>query len=286
MKRALRAAAWLYPKRWRERYGDEFEALIDDAGADWRSLADVTKGALKMQLSHWGSGRIITVAAVVGVVIAAGISFIIPDQWQSQAVIKITPQQIEESASQDSINQAMYDRIQSIQQTIESRAVLQTIINNFGLYPRERSREPIEDVIEEMKSRIRIVPIASDGGTRGRRTIPAFGVSFSYEDRHKAQQVVQDLVSRFMEANVREPFYAAPLYNAGQRLEILDPPSFPQHALGPNRVAMTGAGLLAGLSGGLILAIALRMRRKSKGICPACGRPLLEPDSRAGLKHA
>ncbi len=282
MKRAIRAAARLYPKRWRARYGDEFEALIEDAGADWRSLADVMKGALKMQLSHWGSGRIITVAAVVGVAIAAAVSFSLPDQWQSQAVIKITPLQIEESATQDAINQSMYDRLQSIEQTIESRTVLQTMINNFGLYPRERSREPMEDVIEIMKSRIRIVPIAGNASNRG-RTIPAIGVSFAYEDRHKAQQVVQDLLSRFMEANVREPYA---LRNAGERLELLDPPSFPQHALGPNRLLWTGAGLLAGLTGGIILAIALRMRRKSKGICPTCGRPLLEPENGAGLKHA
>ncbi len=135
MKRAMRAAAWLYPKRWRKRYGDEFEALIEDAGAGWRSVADVLKGALKMQLSHWGSGRIVTVAAVVGVVIAAAASFSVPDQWQSQAVIRITPLRIPERAAQDSLNHALYDGIHSMEQAIESRSVLQTIINNFGLLP-------------------------------------------------------------------------------------------------------------------------------------------------------
>ena len=47
------------------------------------------------------------VASVVGV-------FLWPDTYESQAIIKITPQQIPESMVQSSINQAMYDRIQSI----------------------------------------------------------------------------------------------------------------------------------------------------------------------------
>jgi hypothetical protein len=70
MKRAIRAAAWIYPKRWRERYGDEFEALIEDAHGDWRALVDVLKGAVKMQFSRWGLGRIAAVTTLAGTAIA------------------------------------------------------------------------------------------------------------------------------------------------------------------------------------------------------------------------
>jgi uncharacterized protein involved in exopolysaccharide biosynthesis len=267
MKRAIRVAAWFYPKRWRERYGDEFEALLDDARADWRSFGDVLKGAAKMQLSHWGFGRITLVSAVAGALIAAGVSFSLPDRWESQAVIKITPAQISEDTSRIAFNQSTYGRIQSIQQTIESRTVLSTIINNFGLYPRERSREPIEDVIEEMRSNIKIVPIASNDQA-GRRTIPAFGVSFSYEDRHKAQQVSREIVQRFMDESFREPVVA---HGVGEQLEILDPPTFPQRPVGPNRLALTGGGLLAGLTGGIVIVVAIRVRRKSTGNSPPVG---------------
>jgi succinoglycan biosynthesis transport protein ExoP len=134
------------------------------------------------------------VASVVGV-------FLWPDSYDSQAVVKITPQQIPEKMVESSINQQMYDRIQSMQQSIESRAVLTTMINNFGLYQRERNRAPIEDIIDVMKAKIHITPISSSGSST--RSIPAFVVLFSYEDRHKAQQVVQDLVTRFMDENQR-----------------------------------------------------------------------------------
>lgn len=134
------------------------------------------------------------VASVVGV-------YLYPDSYVSQAVVKIVPQQVPQNMVQSAINQQMSDRINSMAQTILSRTVLTTIINSFGLYQRERSRMPIEDVIEMMKKNILILPVASPTGTTDR--IPAFGVSFSYENRLMAQRVVQDLVSRFIDENIR-----------------------------------------------------------------------------------
>jgi polysaccharide chain length determinant protein (PEP-CTERM system associated) len=134
------------------------------------------------------------VASVVGV-------YLYPDSYSSQAVIKIVPQQVPQNMVQSAINQQMSDRINSMAQTIMSRTVLTTIINSFGLYQRERTRMPIEDVIELMKKNISISPVASSTGTADR--IPAFAVSFSYENRLLAQRVVQDLVSRFIDENIR-----------------------------------------------------------------------------------
>ncbi len=134
------------------------------------------------------------VASVVGV-------YLYPDSYVSQAVVKIVPQQVPQNMVQSAINQQMSDRINSMAQTILSRSVLTTIINSFGLYQRERNRMPIEDVIELMKKDIQIQPVASPTGTTDR--IPAFAVTFSYENRLTAQRVVQDLVSRFIDENIR-----------------------------------------------------------------------------------
>jgi succinoglycan biosynthesis transport protein ExoP len=137
------------------------------------------------------------VASVVGV-------YLWPDSYVSTAVIKITPQQIPESMVQSSINQQMFDRINSMQQTILSRSVLTTIINTYNLYPSDRLRLPIEDVIDDMRKKITVSPSkANPGDTSATRTIPAFAVQYSYEDRHLAQRVVQDLVGRFIDENTR-----------------------------------------------------------------------------------
>src|ERR1700690_991057 len=134
------------------------------------------------------------VASVVGV-------YLFPDSYVSQAVVKIVPQQVPQNMVQSAINQQMNDRINSMAQTILSRTVLTTIINSFGLYQRERSRMPIEDVIELMKKDIQILPVSSPTSANDR--IPAFAVTFSYENRLLAQRVVQDLVSRFIDENIR-----------------------------------------------------------------------------------
>ena len=137
------------------------------------------------------------VASVVGV-------YLWPDSYLSAAVIKITPQQIPESMVQSSINQQMYDRINSMEQTILSRSVLTTIIQTYGLYQSERSRLPIEDVIDEMRKKITVAPVkTSSTDNTSSRIIPAFAVQYSYEDRHLAQRVVQDLVTRFIDENTR-----------------------------------------------------------------------------------
>lgn len=135
------------------------------------------------------------VASVVGV-------YLYPDSYVSQAVVKIVPQQVPQSMVQSAINQQMSDRINSMAQTILSRSTLTTIINSFGLYPRQRNRMPIEDVIEEMRKKIEILPVANPAGGPQDK-IPAFAVKFSYENRLTAQKVVQDLVSRFVDENIR-----------------------------------------------------------------------------------
>ena len=135
------------------------------------------------------------VASVVGV-------YLWPDTYVSQAEIKVTPQQVPQSMVPTAINQLMTDRINSMEQTILSRTVLTTIINTFGLYQRERSRKPIEDVIDDMRKTIQILPVATVGGPG--REVPAFAVQFSYENRYIAQRVTQDLVSRFIDQNQRD----------------------------------------------------------------------------------
>lgn len=134
------------------------------------------------------------VASVVGV-------YLWPDSYVSTGVIKIVPQQVPQNMVESAVNQEMTDRINSMAQTIESRTTLTSIINTFGLYQRERSRMPIEDVIEEMKRKIEILPVATVGGPG--RQVPAFAVRFSYENRYLAQRVVQDLVSKFIDEHTR-----------------------------------------------------------------------------------
>ena len=134
------------------------------------------------------------VGTVVGV-------YLWPDSYVSEATVKVQPQQVPQNMVQSAINQEMTDRISSMSQTILSRTTLTTIINNFGLYPRERRSLPIDDVVELMRKKIEILPVLSVGGPG--HEVPAFQIRFTYENRLQAQRVVSDLLSRFLDENIR-----------------------------------------------------------------------------------
>jgi hypothetical protein len=53
MKLLIRLAAKLYPRSWRARYGAEFDALLDDIGADFRTACDVLTGAVAMHVQQY-----------------------------------------------------------------------------------------------------------------------------------------------------------------------------------------------------------------------------------------
>lgn len=131
------------------------------------------------------------VASVVGV-------YLYPDSYESDAVIMIEPQKVPENFVPAAINQEMMQRIQAIAEQIESRTVLTTIIQTFGLYKREQARMPFQDVIEEMKNAISIVPVATVGSAQ---RAPAFAIQFKYENRLLAQKVNEDIVRRFIDAS-------------------------------------------------------------------------------------
>ena len=135
-----------------------------------------------------------------GVVIATVVAFFLPDKYISQARIRIVPQQISPELIQNVSAQDIVDRINGMAQNIQSRDTLTSIINTYGLYKDELKGEPMQDVIDKMKSAIGIKPLTGWTNIAG-KSLPAMEVSFAYSDKYTAQKVCQELVSRFMTAN-------------------------------------------------------------------------------------
>lgn len=138
-------------------------------------------------------------AALVISVVGA---FLWPDTYVSSATIKVIPQVVPQAYVQSNINQLMADRITSIAQTVLSRPVLTSIITTYDLYPRDRQRIPMEDIVENMRKDVKIGSVANVASTRDQ--VPAFQITYAYVDRYKAQKVVNDLVSKFIDTNQRE----------------------------------------------------------------------------------
>lgn len=138
-----------------------------------------------------------------GLVISCVVAFFMKNTYISKAVLRITPPQISEQLVPSTVNQMMSDRVAQMETQILSRTSLSELIQKptLNLYPRERKDKPLEDVIEQMRSRdihINVMNIAGAGG----RPATAFEIQFQYEDAGKAQAVVQALITLFTEASV------------------------------------------------------------------------------------
>ncbi|HPT27893.1 MAG TPA: GNVR domain-containing protein, partial [Bryobacteraceae bacterium] len=119
--------------------------------------------------------------------------------------------------------------VAGIQQTITSRPVLTNVIQTYNLYPDERKRKPMEDVIEQMRLDIKVSPLRTIG--RGMDGGSVFSVSYSYSDKRLATQVCNDVISRFIDESTRSrsnqtqtttQFFREQLDSARNELEALD----------------------------------------------------------------
>jgi uncharacterized protein involved in exopolysaccharide biosynthesis len=126
--------------------------------------------------------------------------------------------------------------------------------SNLDLYHGERARHPMEQVIDKMREDLRIEPPAP-------ARVTPFSIAFTYTDRFKAQAVVRELVSKFVDSQTNyltdTPGLKLDLTDEAQ-LQVLDPASLPEAPVGPPRRGIITGGLLAGLLLGLVAAVIRR----------------------------
>jgi polysaccharide chain length determinant protein (PEP-CTERM system associated) len=136
-------------------------------------------------------------------VLAVVIAYLWPDTYQSTAVIRVIPPQVPASLVAPNLTMTMQARITSLTETILSRATLTNIISTLGQYKKELSTHPMDDVVEQMRTKdIRISPVQT-GVVTGQDRVTAFQISFLYNNRFQAQKVTNELVSRFITENLK-----------------------------------------------------------------------------------
>src|ERR1700730_3389506 len=135
-------------------------------------------------------------AALVASVVVA---FLWPDTYLSSGIIRVVPPQVPESYVPSNLNTDLQGRINQISQGILNRPTLTAIVNTYDLYKKERSRLPIDDVIENMRQHdIKIGTVQTFGQLGAKQSVPAFQVGFQYNNRFLAQKVARDLMTRFL----------------------------------------------------------------------------------------
>jgi hypothetical protein len=289
MKGVARLLIRLYPARWRARYGEEFEALLEDSSAGWPATFDLLKGATKMQLSIPAFPKLALMLSITGLLIGLLVSTLLKPIYVSSAEMEIALA----GPAPLSGNRNLAERLLQLEQELLSRTSLSNIIQDphLDLYPEDRAKKPLEEVIEEMRTQDIHIRIDGPKGTSQGRL--AFNIAFFYPDRVKARDTVQALLTRFVEGNLNrqrnrqqaqsaagqlDQFHrlearvallekrlgipsAAPEPGdqfagyMGENLEVIDPPSLPARPAKPNRALIMATGFGAGFAAALLIAI-------------------------------
>ncbi len=136
-------------------------------------------------------------------------SVALPSVYRSSATILIEQQDIPKELVSTTITSFADQRVQVISQRVMTMAQLWDVINKYDLYPEIRDDIPREQLIEKMRSRIKIDMVSADvidprSGGKAKANI-AFKVFFDYErDPRKAQLVANELTSLYLNENVKE----------------------------------------------------------------------------------
>ncbi len=290
MRRWIVLAARLYPRAWRAEFEEEFRAVLDDVKPSWRVFANVMRGAIEMQMvngRNWA--KVIAAIAIAGAIAGVGFSYRVTPMYVSSATIQVTPV-IDPSrpAPAEVLRKRAMQQVGEIQLELLRRAELSTIINDpwRPLYQWELRKEPLEDVIDGMRSNIRITINPS---TKGDPAV-TLSVSYSYPRAPEAKATASALVSKFLDLNQRQGRYLNDAYRdfwrdmasvehlksvppapAGEIADVVAVASVPVRAE-PNRFVFLAWGFATGtLLGFLTVFVARRPRQSGIAVFAAAG---------------
>jgi hypothetical protein len=124
MKHVVRLLTRLYPATWRARYGEEFEALLEDTSPGWTAIFDLLKGAIRMQLSVPAFPKLAFLLSMAGLLIGLAVSFGAEPRYVSTAAMQFSAPVLTPPDVHPNLNQFLFQ----LQTEILSRTSLSSII--------------------------------------------------------------------------------------------------------------------------------------------------------------
>lgn len=132
------------------------------------------------------------------------VAVVVPPVYESSGTILIESQQIPIDMVQSAITGYADERIEVIKQRVMTRENLLRIIDKYDLYKEHRQSMTMSEVIDEFRSTIEISLISANTSARNKNgaTI-AFKLAFQYRHPNETQRVANELVTLFLDENVK-----------------------------------------------------------------------------------
>jgi polysaccharide biosynthesis transport protein len=144
--------------------------------------------------------------ALVSIPIAlAGFTVVrlLPAVYVSEALVLIDTQKIPEKFVSATVATDLEDRIEAIRQTLLSGGELKKVIEDFGLYKKERKAHFEEEILEMMRKDITITLESAAGGasSNGPKRTAAFRIGFQGSDPVLVMRVANRLTDLYVDQN-------------------------------------------------------------------------------------
>ena len=136
---------------------------------------------------------------------AAGVlaAMVLPKKYMSQTMVLVESPTVSAELVKPVITEDLSRRLSSMQEQILSNSRLQPIIEKLGLYPNLHGKAHAEDLVDRLRSSVKVTPLEPMAGTQNRQ-IPGFYINVTFNNGLLAQQICTEITSMFLEQNARD----------------------------------------------------------------------------------
>ena len=135
---------------------------------------------------------------------AIATAVLLPPTYQSAGTILVESQQIPPDLVKATVTSFADERIAVIKQRVMTRDNLFRIIQKYRLYPDDVDTQTTSILIDNMRESISVELLSADvQGVKGGKATIAFKVGFEYEKPEIAHKVANELVTLFLDENIK-----------------------------------------------------------------------------------
>jgi polysaccharide chain length determinant protein (PEP-CTERM system associated) len=146
---------------------------------------------------------ILPISTVLLTLVGWVLANVLPKRYTSQTMVLVEEPYVP-SKYVEPVNTSDLDhRLATMQEQILSRSRLQPIIERLNLYPEDRGRMHIDDLVERLRGALTVKPVEAMQGT-GPHQLPGFYITATFDTPELAQQVCTEITSMFLAQNARQ----------------------------------------------------------------------------------
>jgi len=150
---------------------------------------------------------LVIIPALILIVISVAVAYLLPSTYKSEGLILIEAQEIPSDLIRSTVTSYADQRIEVIKQRIMTTAKVMDIVKKYNIYPALHKKSSPSKIVALFRENIEVNMVSANvtdpRSGRSKRASIAFNVSFMDTSPVLAQKVANELVTEFLNENVR-----------------------------------------------------------------------------------